>query len=261
MSDAPPRYAFRDSPAARDRLALVAALFEPTTRALLARVAGHACRRALDLGCGPGHATRLLAECFPDADVVGLDRSEAFLAAARAQAAPRTRFAPADVAGGPLPDPPADVVYARFVLSHLPDRAAVLARWFAALAPGGVLLVEEPDAIETADPVFRAYLAITTGLMADRGGDLFAGRALSADAAPLGGRVLHDAVATVAPRTGDVAAVFALNLQVWRDDPWVAARHAPAALDALADGLAARRAAPTRGTIVWRLRQLAVARP
>jgi trans-aconitate 2-methyltransferase len=253
-------YAFGDSGPASARLARVAALFEPSTRAFLARVAGRPGRRVLDLGCGPGHTTRLLAETFGDATVVGIDRSDAFLAEARQAAAPRTRFVAADVARGPLPAAPADRVYARFVLSHLPARPAVLRTWFDALAHGGVLLVEEPDAIDTDDDVFRTYLGVTAGLMADHGGDLFVGLALSGMAAALGGRLFHDATTTVAPVTGDIAAVFALNLSVWRADPWVAARHGPDALDAVAAGLAARAVARDRGRITWRLRQLAVER-
>jgi hypothetical protein len=162
------------------------------------------------------------------------------------------------VTADPLPGGPADCVYARFVLEHLRDRAVALGRWFAALEPGGVLLLEDPETIDTADDVFRTYLAITSGLMADRGGDLYVGRAVSAMAARLRARIVHDAAAEVAPATADIATIFGLNLEVWRSDPWVAARHARDALDALAAGLAERRTARDRGRIVWRLRQLAV---
>jgi trans-aconitate 2-methyltransferase len=260
VNEGRPGYTFRDSAPASERLALVAAAFEPSTRAFLARVAGRACSRVLDVGCGPGHTTRLLAEVFGHATVVGLDQSDAFLAEARTRAAPRTQFISGDATSDPLPGGPAHRVYARFVLAHLRDRAAVLGRWFAALERGGVLLVEDPDAIDTADDVFRTYLAITTGLMADRGGDLYVGLELTAMAERLGGRIVHDAAAMVTPVTGDIATIFGLNLGVWRSDPWVTARHAPHALDALAAGLEERRAARDRGRIAWRLRQLAVER-
>jgi SAM-dependent methyltransferase len=253
-------YSFGDSPPAAVRLGHVARVFEPSTRDLLVRVAPRASRSVLDLGCGPGHTTRLLATHFVDAAVTGLDQSNAFLAEARRTAAPRTSFVEADVTTAPLPGAPADVVYARFVLSHLGDREAVLRRWFAALAPGGMLLVEEVDRIDTDDAVFAPYLAITTGLMASRGGSLYLGPELAAKARELGGTVRADDSVGVAPATADVATMFGLNLQAWRDDPWVVAGHDPRTLDDLAAGLRARRDAPGGGRIRWTLRQVAVAR-
>ena len=188
MPDGPARYSFGDSPPAVARLALVAGVFEPSTRALLGRIHPRDARRVLDLGCGPGHTSRLLAERFAAADVVGLDASDAFLVEARRAAPLHTTFARADVSA-PLAGAPADVVYARYVLSHLGDRAAVLRRWFSALAPGGVLVVEEVDRIDTDDAVFVPYLEVTTGLMASRGGSLYVGPELSAAAATLDGTV------------------------------------------------------------------------
>jgi SAM-dependent methyltransferase len=46
----------------------------------------------------------------------------------------------------PIPDGPWDVVHARLVLGHLPERHDILRRLAAALAPGGALAVEEWDA-------------------------------------------------------------------------------------------------------------------
>ncbi len=252
-------YAFGDTATAAGRLALVARVFEPATRAFLARIAPRI-GVVLDVGCGPGHTTRLLAETFPDTVVVGLDRSTAFLDEARRSAPARTSFEEADVTAGPLPHAPADVVFARLVLSHLRARAPVLAGWFGSLAAGGVLLVDEPEAIDTTDEVFRTYLGIAAGLIADRGGDLYVGRELGTMAAALGGRALVDEVATVSPPTGDVATIFGMNLSVWRDDPWVTAHHERTSLDVLADALATRRTMADRGRITWRMRRIAVAR-
>ena len=259
MSETTPsrRYAFGDSPTAAERLALVAELFDPTSRALLASLAARRPRDVVDLGCGPGHTTRLLAETLPTAEVVGIDQSAAFLDEARAAGIPRASFRAGDVRTA-LPD--ADLLYARFVLSHLPERQVVLAAWLAALRPGGVLVVEEPEAIETGDEVFARYLGITRGLMADRGGDLYVGGALPATLAALGARSPHDAVRIIDAPTAHVAIMFGHNLAVWRDDPWVVARHTASALDALADGLAARRDVPGADRIRWRLRQVVVAR-
>ena len=260
MTESTAPYAFGDSAPASERLGLVARIFEPSTRSLLARLAARTCRRVLDVGCGPGHTTRLLAEEFGDAQVIGLDCSDAFLAEARRGAGPGTSFVHADVTAPPLPHAPADVVYARYVLSHVPERAAVVRGWFEALAPNGVLVTEEPEWIETAEDVLRRYLQITGGLMADHGGELYVGRELGATARTLGGRVLHDDVALVSPTTGEVATMFGLNLRAYRDDPWVRAHHETAVLELIADALAAWRARTDRGRIRWGVRQTVVER-
>jgi SAM-dependent methyltransferase len=252
------RYAFGDSAPASARLARVARVFAPTTTAFVRRVAD-APRRVLDLGCGPGHTTQLLAGAFPDAANVGLDRSDTFLDEARRQAPTGVRFVHADVTSPPLPDAPGDLVFARFVLSHLPARDAVLRGWFDALAPGGALAVEEVDRIDTDDPVFAEYLGITRGLMADRGGQLYVGPELAATARTLGGRVAADVPATVALATAEIAGIFALNLQSWRDDPWVVAHHR-GRLEALATGLREREGTTGEARIRWTLRQVAIAR-
>jgi SAM-dependent methyltransferase len=97
----PGHLTFADSETAAARLALGAAIFAPATRAFLARVGGDR-RSVLDLGCGPGHTTRLLAAACPHATVTGVDRSEAFLAAARSDGDTRLRFVAHDVTRAPL---------------------------------------------------------------------------------------------------------------------------------------------------------------
>jgi SAM-dependent methyltransferase len=251
-------YAFGDTATAAERLVLVARVFEPATRAFLARV-GRRSGRVLDVGCGPGHTTTLLAAAFPDAGVIGLDQSMAFLDEARRTAVARTSFEQADVTT-PLPHAPVETIFARLILSHLRARPAALRSWFESLASGGLLLVEDPESIDTTDEVFRTYLRIAGGLIADRGGDLYVGRELGAMAAAVGGRVRHDDVETVTPTTGEVATIFGLNLSVWRDDPHVTTHNESSALGLLADALAARRGMADRGRITWRMRQTAVER-
>ena len=51
---------------------------------LLARVGATAPRSVVDLGCGPGNLTALLADRWPAADVVGLDSSPEMVEQARA---------------------------------------------------------------------------------------------------------------------------------------------------------------------------------
>src|ERR1700754_1705417 len=55
-------YSFGDSPTAADRLAVMARVFEPEMRVFLAKWSHLSPELAIDLGCGPGYTTRLLAE-------------------------------------------------------------------------------------------------------------------------------------------------------------------------------------------------------
>ena len=67
---------------------------------LLARVPLAEAPCVVDLGCGPGNSTELLAARFPAAQVIGVDTSEAMLASAR-ERLPALLFDRADVAAWP----------------------------------------------------------------------------------------------------------------------------------------------------------------
>lgn len=110
---------------------------------LLARVALEAPRLVVDVGCGPGNSTALLARRFPAAELVGIDTSDAMLATAR-QRLPGATFAKADAATW-VPDRAPDLVFSNAALQWVPDHASLLPRLFGLVAPGGVLAVQMPD--------------------------------------------------------------------------------------------------------------------
>jgi trans-aconitate 2-methyltransferase len=112
-------------------------------RDLLAHVPLARARHVVDLGCGPGNSTELLAARFPQAEVVGLDSSPDMLRQARARL-PNIRFVAADLATwGPAE--PTDLLFGNAVFQWVPDHPAVLERLVAALPKGGVLAVQMPD--------------------------------------------------------------------------------------------------------------------
>ena len=253
-------YAFGDSAPAARRLALLAEVFEPPSRELLGRFAGVPLDLAVDLGCGPGHTTRLVASVTGARRTLGLDQSEAFVALAAAGAPPGVSFAVHDVTVVPFPAGPAGLVYGRFLLSHLPDPAAALAAWATQLAPGGLLLVEEVERIHTAQPALRRYLDTAAALLAGRGHTLEIGAALHRLPDPPGLVRRLDRVAPLAPPAARAASMFAQNLAVWRGDAVGSGVATEAALDRLAADLAAVAAGTAEGTIAWELRQLAFQR-
>ncbi len=112
-------------------------------RDLVAQIPLEAAHRVVDLGCGPGNSTELLAHRFPEAEVIGIDTSADMLATARARM-PHTTFIEADVGSYRL-DPPADVILANAVLQWVPDHAALFPHLMSQLTPGGVLAVQMPD--------------------------------------------------------------------------------------------------------------------
>jgi trans-aconitate 2-methyltransferase len=118
---------------------------------LLARVPLERPGRVVDIGCGPGNSTELVATRFPAAEVVGLDSSPEMLAAARKRL-PGLGFIEADVAGW-TPDPPADLLFSNATMQWVPGHRAVLQRLMGTLPSGGVLAVQMPDNL--AEPTHR----------------------------------------------------------------------------------------------------------
>ena len=145
------RYALGRTPAEHDRLRTQARVWEASTARLFDQIGLSPGASCLDAGCGPGETMRLMAERVGAAGrVLGIDVDASLgadaLARLRAAGHRQCAFRAHDLAGGqPIPGAPFDLVYARLLLFHLPERAAVLARLWDAVAPGGHLLVQDYD--------------------------------------------------------------------------------------------------------------------
>ena len=166
-------YAFGDTDVEAARLALVTEVFGPTSEELLTRAVEHPPVLAYDLGCGPGHTTRLVAKATGATLTVGLERSAAHLARARAGAPEGVRFVTWDVGELPFPTGPADLVYARLLLAHLEDPVAVALSWMTQLNVGGLLVVDEFEWIVTDHPVLQAHLHLAASLVATTGAQMW----------------------------------------------------------------------------------------
>jgi SAM-dependent methyltransferase len=172
------RYALRGGSEGRERLRVLARVMRPTTLTLFDRVGIGAGMRCLDVGCGGGDVTLdLAARVGPAGRVVGVDVDAAKVDLARAEAAERgvTNVELRVANLRTLAEEPFDVVYARFVLSHLPDPEAAVDTFGRHLRPGGVLVVEDTDfagnftypPTESFDRFTKLYRAVVGG----RGGD------------------------------------------------------------------------------------------
>lgn len=115
-------------------------------RDLLAAIPAVQARAVIDLGCGPGNSTELLAQHFAGATVRGLDSSGDMIEAARKRL-PGVAFDTADIGQWDEPGP-FDVIFANAVLQWLPDHATLLPSLVSRLAPGGSLAIQMPDSLE-----------------------------------------------------------------------------------------------------------------
>ncbi|MFJ4742730.1 class I SAM-dependent methyltransferase [Streptomyces sp. NPDC088775] len=105
-------------------------------------------RRVLDVGSGPGVVTCLLAEVFPEAEVVAVDGTPALLERTRDHAerlglGDRVRTHRADLPDGLDGLGEADLIWAGNALHHMGDQRAVLAGFAALLRPGGTVALAE----------------------------------------------------------------------------------------------------------------------
>jgi ubiquinone/menaquinone biosynthesis C-methylase UbiE len=142
-------YAIRGGIEGKRRLDLLAQAMAPTTQALLTRAGVRPGMVCLDLGCGGGHVSRYLAQVVgASGRVVGLDLDEVKLESGREHCQTaglgNVEFRKADVREWAEPEA-YDLVYGRFILSHLSGRPAILARMAEALRPEGVLVLEDID--------------------------------------------------------------------------------------------------------------------
>jgi SAM-dependent methyltransferase len=144
-------YVLGHSESEHERLRDQAHILEPQTARLFDRCGPTAGARCLDAGCGPGETMRLMAERVgPTGAVTGIDVDPALGAEAiemlHAAGHRNCRFEAIDVerdgsiAGGPF-----DLVFARLLLLHVDDPAAVLRHLWSWVAPGGRLVLQDYD--------------------------------------------------------------------------------------------------------------------
>lgn len=111
---------------------------------LLGRVDLAAPRLVHDLGCGAGNVTRLLAERWPNARILGVDSSPEMLAkAGKAGPGKGIEWVEADLGGWSPPTPP-DLMYSNAALHWLDDHDELFPRLVGVLAEDGVLAVQMP---------------------------------------------------------------------------------------------------------------------
>lgn len=160
-------YMFAQAPTAEQRrLDALAELYdEGTIRHVVERGIG-AGARCWEVGAGSGTIALWLSErAGPGGSVLATDLDTRFLDRWVGGNLDIRRH---DVVAEPPPEGPFDIIHARALVEHLPDRAGVVAKLASVLAPGGWLLLEDvvmmPPASAPAAPVVeRVVAAFTAG--------------------------------------------------------------------------------------------------
>ena len=145
-------YALEGGQSGKQRLDVLARVCAPYTNALLDRVGVPTDARCVDVGCGGGHVSQELARRASRGSVVGIDLDQTVLdlAAEASDDAGLTNLEFRHADATQLEAATYDVIYARFLLRHVPNPAAVVAVMTEALKQGGALILEDND--------FRGYL-------------------------------------------------------------------------------------------------------
>jgi ubiquinone/menaquinone biosynthesis C-methylase UbiE len=137
-----------DRPRAYDLFASIG--FLGGRRAAFTRVATTARPRAgdriLDVGCGTGYLSRILAPVVaPDGHVTGLDPSPAMIEYATERAPANCTYVVGEGQDLPFPDGSFDLVVSSLAVHHMPAdaRPEALRQMFRVLRPGGRLLIAE----------------------------------------------------------------------------------------------------------------------
>jgi len=142
-------YVLATGNAAANRLRILHNIYGPGARELLLRAGIQRGMSVVDLGCGVGMTTQLLAELVgPTGEVVGVDYSAAQIEQARAllpAGLSNVRFVEASAIDTGLRREAFDVVYCRFLLIHLQDPEAALREMHELLKPEGIMAIEDGD--------------------------------------------------------------------------------------------------------------------
>jgi ubiquinone/menaquinone biosynthesis C-methylase UbiE len=148
------------------------ALYDPRTVRFLEATGIDAGWRCLEVGAGAGSIAAWLAERVgPSGHVLVSDIDPRYLEALAASGQPNVEVRRHDVGLDPLPEAAFDLVHARLVLIHVPQREAALARLVAALKPDGWIVVEDfdPGFIDRGFPAtdpegYAAYAAVRAAM-------------------------------------------------------------------------------------------------
>ena len=166
-------------------LRLQAQVWEEDAAALFDQIPVKPGWECIDVGCGTMGVLRPLSERVGEGGrVLGIDADDSFVKAAERFVADNelenVRIRQADIFAGDLPDEMFDLVHLRFMFAPYGRDDELLDRAMALLRPGGVLVVQEPDAscwnTTPPHPAFDELKSLIQEAFRRGGGDFNAGQ-------------------------------------------------------------------------------------
>ena len=189
MSPSSAKYVFGSSGTEQQRLIDQAEALEPQACWLLDRLRVEAGWRVADIGCGPVGILDLLSERVgAKGEVVGIEREQRFADLARREIEKRrlknVSIVKSDALGPNETSEQFDLVHERLVLLNLPqrDQLTVVEQMVSRLKPGGLIALQEYDAVSLAcypeHPSWTILLDAYATAFRSHGGNRATGRTL-----------------------------------------------------------------------------------
>ena len=170
------------------RLETQAKLFEPLTKQALLNAGLKKGMRCIDIGCGSGSVTRLMAKMVGNSGrVVGVDMDERYLSYcnSRNSSTKNIEFIYDDISKSQLDlKKRFDIVYSRFTFHHLTDRREALRSMKRMTKKHGIVMIQDLDhgpgswLCYPDNKVFNTLRKVYVTLLKKRGGDPLVGRKL-----------------------------------------------------------------------------------
>lgn len=126
---------------------------------LAARIAVAEPKVVVDLGCGPGNSTAILAQRWPDARLIGVDNSPEMLATAR-KSNLKADWHLADIAAWSSASP-VSVIFSNAAYQWIDDHAAIFPRLMSSLEQNGVFAIQMPRNFDAPSHVLLRETAAT----------------------------------------------------------------------------------------------------
>lgn len=167
-----------------ERLEIQSAFFEPLTRQTLSRAGVRKGMRCLDVGCGAGSVTLILADLVGEkGEVIGTDVEEKYLQYCRKYVSKtNVKFMHDDISNSGLAKESFDIIYSRFMFVHLKDTRKAIRSMKQLVKKGGAIIIEELDHASDSWLCYPENQSVNTlrdiyvDLVKKSGGDPFAGR-------------------------------------------------------------------------------------
>ena len=214
-------YVIRGGIEGRERLRILARVMHESTGSLLNRLELADGQTCLDVGCGGGDVTRELARrVAPAGKAVGIDIDSTKLEIAREESQQASikniEFRLSNLCEA-LGAPEFDVVYSRFLLTHLSDPVSAVKSFLRQLRPGGVLALEDIDFSGSfawpESPAFKRYHDLYCAVVRNRGGDPNLGQRLPQLMKECGLEAIQVSVVQPIGLTGDVKRLNGLTME------------------------------------------------